>query len=265
MSVEYEIEGRVAIVTGGSSGMGFASAKGLAAQGVKLLLLSRSVEKLNKAKAEIEESTSVEVEVLAGDVSDKSLAPKAIALAMEKYGQIDILINNAGGPPMGGFLEQDEDSWEQALEQNLKSVIRFTTAAAPHMIENKWGRIINITSTSSKEPYGGMVLSSTVRAGVHAFAKSVAAELAPNGVTINTLGPGGVLTGRLTSLLETAAERQGKPYEELLAASQASIPIGRFADPEEFADMVLFLASERGRYVTGTSIMVDGGLTKGLF
>jgi 3-oxoacyl-[acyl-carrier protein] reductase len=265
VSVDYELEGRVALVTGGSAGMGYASAKALAEQGVNVVLIARDPDKLAAARDTLTASTSAEVEIIAGDVREKWLAQKAVNLANERWGHVDILVNNAGGPPMGGFLEQDEETWDQALEQNLKSVIRFTGAVAPQMIDRGWGRVINITSTLAKEPSGPMVLSSTARAAVSAFSKSISAELAGQGVTINTLCPGGVLTDRLNSLLVTSAERQDKSYDEVLEASQSSIPIGRFADPSEFADMVLFLASERGRYVTGTTIMVDGGLTRGVF
>jgi 3-oxoacyl-[acyl-carrier protein] reductase len=265
MSVNYEIDNRVAIITGASSGIGFAAAKGLALQGVNLVLVSRTEEKLKYAQAEIKALANVEVEIFSGDVIDKSLSQKVIDLAVSKWGKVDILVNNAGGPPMGSFLEHDDDAWDEALDQNLKSTIRFTRAVAPLMIANSWGRIINITSTLAKEPTPLMVLSATARAGVSAFSKSISSELAEYGVTINTLCPGGVLTERLHSLLMTAAEKQEKSYQEVLESSQATIPLGRFAEPEEFADMLVFMASERARYITGTTVMVDGGLTKGVF
>ena len=265
MSVDYEIAGRVAIVTGASSGMGLASAIELARQGVNLILISRNEDKLVLAKAEILTETNVEVEIFPGNVIEQNLPSKAVELALDKWGRVDILVNNAGGPPMGSFLDQDDGAWDEAIEQNLKSVIRFTRAVAPKMIENKWGRIINITSTLAKEPSPEMVLSATARAGVSAFAKSISSELAEYGVTVNTLCPGGELTDRLHGLLTTAAEMEGQTYDEVLQASQSMIPIGRFADPREFADMLVFIASERARYITGTTIMVDGGLTKGIF
>jgi 3-oxoacyl-[acyl-carrier protein] reductase len=265
MSVNYEINDRVAIITGASSGIGFAAAKGLALQGVNLVLVSRTEDKLKNAQAEILALADVEVEIFSGNVTDKYLSQKVVDLAMSKWGKIDILINNAGGPPMGSFLEHEDDVWDEALDQNLKSVIRFTRSVSPIMIKNKWGRIINITSTLAKEPTPLMVLSATARAGVSAFSKSISAELAEYGITINTLCPGGVLTDRLHSLLVTAAEKQEKSYDDVLKMSQATIPIGRFAEPEEFADMLVFMASERARYITGTTVMVDGGLTKGIF
>jgi len=265
MSVNYEIDNRVAIITGASSGIGFAAAKGLALQGVNLILVSRSEEKLKNAQAKIKALANVDVEIFSGDVVDKTLPQKVVDLAVSKWGKVDILINNAGGPPMGSFLEHDDDTWDEALDQNLIGTIRFTRAVAPLMISNNWGRIINITSTLAKEPTPLMVLSATARAGVSAFSKSISSGLAKDGVTVNTLCPGGVLTERLENLLITAAEKQEKSYEEVLKSSQATIPLGRFAEPEEFADMLVFMASERARYITGTTVMVDGGLTKGIF
>ena len=265
MTVDYELKGRTAIVTGASAGMGKASAIGLASQGVNLLLIARDPQRLRQTCEEIEAASKVMVLTLAGSVTERDLPSKAVSMVIDKWHRLDILVNNAGGPGMGSFLEQDDDAWDAALEQNLKSVIRFTRAAAPRMIERKWGRVINITSTLAKEPSPAMVLSATARAGVSAFSKAISAELAPNGVTINTLCPGGVLTSRLQNLVQTAAQKQNKPYEEILAQSQASIPIGRFAQPEEFADVLLFFASERARYMTGTTVMVDGGLTKSIF
>ena len=245
--------------------MGKASAMGLAQQGAHVMLVSRSQDKLTVAKAEIEAATDVTVLTLAGDVSAAETAEQAVAMTLAEWGHVDILLNNAGGPPPGSFLEKSDSDWDAAFDLSLKSAIRFSTTAAPHMVKQNWGRIINITSTAAKEPSSSMVLSATSRAAVSAYSKSIATELAPQGVTVNTLCPGGVLTDRLRSLLESTAETQGKSYQELLDASRALIPIGRFAEPEEFADAVVFFASERARYLTGVTLVVDGGLTKGIF
>ena len=265
MSVDYKLEGKVAIVTGSSSGMGKASAERLASQGVNLVMVSRNQKKLDEAANEIRHLHKVGVLSHAGDVGETSLPQIVIDLAEEKWGRCDILVNNSGGPPMGSFLEQNDETWAVAINNNLMSTIRFSTCASRVMLKNNWGRIINITSSLAKEPTAAMVLSATARAGVSAFSKSISSELAAKGITINTLCPGGVLTDRLVNLIKTAADSQNRPYEEVLQESQNSIPIGRFASTEEFADVLLFLASENGRYVTGVSLMVDGGLTKGVF
>ncbi|MBI4449788.1 SDR family oxidoreductase, partial [Candidatus Uhrbacteria bacterium] len=182
-----------------------------------------------------------------------------------RWGSLHIVVNNAGGPPSGSFLQHVDTVWETAIHQNLLSVVRMARAVAPLMREQRWGRIISISSTVAKEPTPAMVVSATARAGVSAFTKAIASELAPFGITVNVILPGGVRTERLTSLVRTNAERTGRSYEYLLAERETSIPIGRFAAPEEIANVALFLASEQSSYVTGTSIVVDGALTKGVY
>ena len=224
MSVDYEIQGRVAIVTGASAGMGKASAVALAQQGVNLVLIARNTSRLDEAKTEIEQKSGVDVIALGGSVTEPDLAQKAVAIALARWQTIDILINNAGGPPPGSFLQHDDSVWDAALNQNLKSTIRFTRAVAPHMMEKKWGRIISITSTLAKEPSANMVLSATARAGVSAFSKAISFELAPHGITVNTLCPGGVLTDRLHSLVTSSAHKQKKNSPKLLRKVRAAFP-----------------------------------------
>jgi 3-oxoacyl-[acyl-carrier protein] reductase len=263
--MKMELEGRVALVTGGSKGMGRATAAALAGEGCEICLLARDPEMLVDAAAAIAEQNGREVLTVTGDVARAELAQETIDRIVERFGRIDILVNNAGGPPMGSFLDHDAAAWDAALQTNLLSVVGFTRAAAPHMIANAWGRVINITSTLAKEPTGPMVLSASARAAVSAFSKAVSAELAPHNVTINTVCPGGVLTDRLVGLIEAGAAGGKVSYDEQLKASQSLIPMDRFAAPEEVADVIVFLASQRGSYVTGTSLMVDGALTKSAF
>ena len=263
--IDYELNGKRALVTGGSSGMGKCAAIKLAREGVNVLIVSRSEEKLASAVKEINESSDSKIEYMVGDVKEPTLANRAVQKVKDLWGGCDILVNNAGGPPMKNFLECDDESWDEALQQNLMSVVRLSKAALPDMLERKWGRIINITSTLAKEPTPPMILSATARAAVSVFTKSIATEFASKGVTVNTLCPGGVLTERLHSLVESAAVKQNITFNEALENSQKIIPMGRFASVDEFADTLLFLASERARYLTGLNLMVDGGLTKSAF
>jgi 3-oxoacyl-[acyl-carrier protein] reductase len=174
------------------------------------------------------------------------------------------LINNSGGPPPGLFHEKDDDDWVTALNLNLLSAIRFSKLIYPIMAKNSYGRIINILSLLAKEPTPNMVLSSTSRAGLIAFAKSVSHDLGPLGITINNICPGGVLTDRLKSLLETGASSLNIDYEEHFNNRVSTVPLGRFANPEEIGDLVAFLVSEKAGFITGTSIIADGGQGKGI-
>jgi 3-oxoacyl-[acyl-carrier protein] reductase len=263
--MDLEIRNRAAIVTGGSKGMGKAIALKLATEGARICLVAREEEALRKAVSDVSEISTEEVLFVAGDVSNPALANEVVDKVASAWGQTDILINNAGGPPMGSFLDHDDQAWLAALQLNLLSTVRFTTAVAPGMKQQQWGRIVNITSSLAKEPSAPMVLSATARAGVSAFSKSISHELAEDNVTINTILPGGVKTDRLLSLMKVRAETDGIPLDELVLQRAANLPIKRFAEPEEIADVVAFLTSERGGYVTGTSIAVDGGLTKATF
>lgn len=263
--MDYGLKGRCALVTGASRGMGRAIASLLAAEGANVALVARDPEILEATASRIRETADGEVLAISGDVSAADTTTAVIATLEEKWGRLDILVNNGGGPPPGSFLDHDDMAWQNAIDLNLMSVIRFTRTAVPLMKAGGWGRIVNITSTLAKEPTSGMVLSATARAGVSAFSKAVAAEIAPMGITINTVCPGGVRTDRLVSLFETMAEQQEKSAEALIEGAVASIPMGRFAEPEEFAQFVVFLTSERAGYITGTTLSVDGGLTKGVY
>jgi 3-oxoacyl-[acyl-carrier protein] reductase len=256
---------KVALVTGASKGIGKAISLSFAEHGARVCLLSRSEAALVSAIEEIRPIARHEPIYFVGDVADPQCAQSAVQHLQTVHSRIDILVNNAGGPPTGSFLNHSEESWNSALQQNLLSVIRFSRSVAPLMIEQKYGRILNITSTLAKEPSAAMVLSATARAGVSAFAKSISAELAPHGITVNTLAPGGVTTDRLMSLLEKQSQAEEIPFEAAMSRAVASVPLGRMATPSEFASVAVFLASEAASYVTGANIMVDGGLTRSIF
>jgi 3-oxoacyl-[acyl-carrier protein] reductase len=260
--VEFGLRNRVALVTGASKGMGFATARAFAREGAKVLMVARGADALAEAAATIRQA-GAEVETLAGDVTEPQLAARAVGACVQRWGAVHILVNNAGGPPMGTVAEQTDEAWNGAVQQNLMSTVRFCREALPVMQKEKWGRIVSITSTLAKEPAPAMVLSATTRSGVAAFTKAIALEYAPHNITANVVCPGGVLTDRLVQLLKARAEREKRSYDELLTESQASIPAKRFAQPEEIANVIVFLASDAGGYVNGVHLSVDGALTRG--
>lgn len=259
--MDLELKNKVAIVTGASKGMGLATVKRLIDEGVKVMMVARNESRLNALKNEFE-SLGKKIKIFVADVADKGVAEKVVEETIKDWGKIDILINNAGGPPMGSFLDFDDKNWLDAINTNLLSCIYFSKAVVPHMKKHKWGRIVSITSTLAKEPAPVMVLSSTVRAGVGAFTKSISLELAADNITANVICPGGVLTDRLIELIEVRSKNENEPYEKLLAQSEQGIPAKRFADPVEIADSILFLVSEKGSYINGVSLAVDGSLLK---
>lgn len=263
--MKMQIEERCALITGASKGIGRAIAEGLAREGVNVCIVARGEKELAEAATQIKDQTGVKVFWKTADVSQHRDLKSIFDFALEHLGKVDILINNAGGPKPGGLLSLTEQDWDSAINQTLRSVIRLTTFAVPGMIERNWGRIVTVTSTVAKEPSPTMILSATNRAGVTAFTKSLSYDLAPHSVTINTVCPGGVITDRLRQLLEMRSQSEGIPYDNLLRENQKIIPMARYATPDELADYVVFLCSERGRYITGTALSVDGGLSKGLF
>ena len=260
--MELGLKGRVAIVTGASKGMGFATARAFAREGARVLMISRTPETLSAAEQSIRKGGG-EVMSLAGDVADPGLPARALAECVSKRGTVHALVNNAGGPPPGTLMEQDDAAWAAALDRNLMATIRFTRAVIPAMTKQKWGRIVSITSTIAKEPAPSMVLSATARSGVAAFTKAIASELAASNVTVNVVNPGSVLTDRSRELIGARAKRENRNYDEVLAESQATTPAKRFATPEEIANVIVFLASDAASYVNGVSLSVDGALTKG--
>ncbi len=256
------LEGKVALVTGSSGGIGYSTAELLAQVGVKVFLVSRDETQLTYAASKIRQFGGV-CDGMVGDVLDIGLPLRAVEKIAGLWGEVDILVNNAGGPPIGTFLEFGYDAWSRALDTNLLASVRFTQAVTPSMRERNWGRIISISSSVAKEPSPEMVLSATARAGLSAFTKAVSIELASKNITVNVICPGGVKTDRLKTLFQSKAERESLNYSDLLRAVEESIPIQRFADPSEIAGVALFLASKYGSYITGVSLTVDGGLTKG--
>ena len=263
--MDLGIKDKVAIVAASSKGLGKAVAFGLAREGVKLTLCARGKDELDKTAKEIASETSSEVLALDCDVSKTSDIKKVVDETIKKYSRIDIMVNNAGGPPTGTFLDFSLEDWQRAIELNLFSTITFSREVLPRMVEQGWGRIVNITSVAVKQPIDGLILSNTARAGVIGLAKTLSNEFGQYNITVNNVCPGRILTDRIIHLATEKARREGRTVDEALKLMEQDVPMKRIGKPQELADLVVFLASERASYITGTTIQVDGGVTRGIF
>jgi len=263
--MDLGIRDKVAIVAASSKGLGKAIALGLAEEGVRLTICSRGKESLGKTAEEIRSTTGAEVLAIQADVSKIEDITNIVAETIKRYSTVHILVNNAGGPPFGNLLDFSNDDWQKALELNLLSTINFTKEIIPYMRKQKWGRIINIASVAVKQPIDGLILSNTARAGVIGFAKTVSNEFARDNVLVNNVCPGRILTDRIIHLAQERTKRDNKTIEDVINSMEQDLPMGRIGKPEELANLVVFLASERASYVTGTTIQVDGGVVKGIF
>src|SRR5437588_1493329 len=263
--MDLGLKNRVAIVAAASRGIGFACARELAREGARVFLCSRDVNHASAAAKKIHEETGADVAGIACDVTNDADAQAFVNLALERAGRIDICVTNAGGPPAKVFAETDLDLFRKAFEQNALSAIRLAKLTLPGMLERKWGRIVNITSVSVKQPIDGLLLSNTVRAGLTGWAKTVSNEVAAQGVTVNNVAPGYTLTERQDYLAEVRAKTLGKSKQEIIDSWADQAPIRRMAQPEEIGAAVAFLASERASYITGVTLQVDGGWVKSLF
>jgi len=253
--MDFNISDKVALVTGGSKGIGLAVSQGLAAEGVRVVVSARDEEVVNTTVSNIRDKGG-EAFGIAADVSS-ALGLVELFDKMESYtGLPDILVVNAGGPPPGTAANMDDSAWEAGYDLTLMSAVRLTRLALPKMQEQQWGRIINITSVSVKQPVANLALSNAFRAGVTGFAKTLSTEVAGQGITVNNVGPGYTDTQRLNALF---ADEEAKA-----AFASNTIPAKRLATPEEVAAPVIFLASEQAAYITGQTISVDGGFVKGL-
>lgn len=263
--MDLKLKGKNAIVCASSKGIGYAVAKGLLKEGVNVIINSRNEEECEKAAKSLHSISDSKVLPVPGDLANP-LTPEIIFKeATKKFGGIDILFNNCGGPPMKSILETENSDWGNAYNSILMSSVRLTKLVIPKMISKKWGRIITLGSSVMKEPSSQMVLSATFRAAVVSFMKSISSELAPHGVTVNTISTGGVITERLKNLVLESSKRQGISYAEALSSASKSIPVKRLASPEEFSQAIIFLSSELSSYITGECLSIDGGLTRAAF
>ena len=262
--MDLGIKNKVALVAGGSMGLGRAVALAMAREGAKVAICALDDPSLPAAEKLLRSETGDEVLAVAADVSDPLQATQFVRKALAHFGTVDILVNNAGGPPSMNFLEIDDTMWANGFRLNLLSTIVMTREVVPVMKEKRWGRIINMTSISVKQPIDGLILSNTVRSGVIGLAKTLSTELAPFNVTVNSVCPGYTLTDRVRNLAKVVAEKEKVTPEAVIKRWEATIPMGRLGTPEEFAALVTFLASEQAGYITGAAIQIDGGWYRGV-
>ena len=262
--MDLGLKDRVAIVAASSHGLGQATARGLAAEGCKVAMCSRNLKAVEAAAEEIRGKQGADAYYEAFDVTDAAAVQRFVDNVAKRFGRIDICVTNAGGPPAKGFMATTVEEWKRAAELNFLSVVYFAHQVIPHMQRNHWGRIITITSVAVKQPVPDLVLSNAVRSAVGGLVKSLANEFGKDGILVNNVGPGYTGTDRLKELARARSASQHKSEEEIFAAWASDSALKRIAEPKEVADTIVWLASERASYITGQTILVDGGAYKGL-
>jgi 3-oxoacyl-[acyl-carrier protein] reductase len=262
--MDLELAGKVAWVNGASSGLGRASAEKLAAEGAAVAISSRSEDLLKQGADEISEATGSRCIVVPLDVTDADAITEAHRRIVDELGTVDILVSNAGGPPPGGFDDFDDETLYAAFTLTTASAWRLTKAVAPAMKEKRSGRIIFLTSSSTKEIIPTLLLSNMMRAAVVGMAKTLSKDLGAHGIRVVCVAPGRVETKRLQQIDDATAARTGKPTEEIRAGMISTIPLGRYGAPDEFGDVVAWVASERASFINGTTVVVDGGMLNGV-
>ena len=264
--MDLQLDGTVAYVTAASKGLGLASAKRLAAEGANVVISSRSTERLNEAKAEIVEETRIDADAVLTiecDITDMNAIQEAVRVSVERFGELDVLVNNHGGPPAIPFNEADESDWDNAFELVIKSNIWHIESALPHLQNSDQGTVVTVTSASAQEPSENHALSNVFRLGLYGLSKTIAVEY-PS-VRSNVIAPRFVMTDRIEYKIEKRAEYRNTSFEEALETREEEVIIDRAGDPEEFGDAVAFVASPRASYTTGDVIHVDGGWKRGVF
>lgn len=262
--MELGLTGKVAIVGGSSRGIGKAIALALAQEGCDVAICARGDDALKTTAEEIRSQTGARILPLVCDMSSYDDIKRLVRETAKTFGRIDIVVNNAGGPPLGIFDDFSEQEWQQAVDQNFLSAVRTTREALPHL-RRQGGRIINITSVTVKQPIDRLILSNAVRLAVVGMAKTLSREVAKDGITVNNVCPGNIATQRLLSLFEARAQREGRSFQEVLEEEESRTPTGFLGDPADVAALVVFLASKQARYISGATIQVDGASTTAVF
>jgi 3-oxoacyl-[acyl-carrier protein] reductase len=258
--MDLGLAGKTAIVAASSKGLGKASALALAREGANVTVCARSEGRLEAAAQEIHEQTGAQVLAVQADLTDAAAIQRVVDSTVARFGGVDVLVNNSGGPPVGQFPDLSDEDWRAGFEVVTLGFVRFTRAVIPHMSAKRWGRILGIQSSSVKQPVAGIHLSNGIRPGIAGLMKSLMPELARNGITINLVLPGSFLTSRIHPDLGSDDPQVRKTAEEQLAPVAATIPLGRLGKPIELGNVVAFLASEQASYITGAVYQVDGGI-----
>ncbi|MDM9383975.1 SDR family oxidoreductase [Chlorogloeopsis sp. ULAP01] len=266
MSLDLKLSGKTAIVTGGSAGIGLAIAKGLYTEGVNVVITARNLEKLEKAVADIQSLNTLGAKVIAisADLTQAESIDRVISTSLAQFGQIDILINNAGSARAGSFLELDDNAFLDAWNLKLLGYIRLVKAVVPHFKNRRDGRIVNIIGGAGRTPRPNFLPGGTTNAALLNFTRGISKELAQDNIRINAISPGLTGTERAERLAEQNAQARGVSVEEIKAESLQAIPLGKIVKPEEIAALALFLVSDLASSITGAEILVDGGQTPGV-
>ena len=262
--MDLGLKTRVALIAASSQGIGLATAEAFAAEGCRIAMCSRNNQTLQSAAEKIRKHHNTEVLAEALDVTDPAAISRFVAGVAAKFGTVDICVTNAGGPPAKGFLAATLDDWQRAIAANFLSTVYFAREVIPHMQRKHWGRIITITSITTKQPVADLVLSNAVRAAVVGLVKSLANEFGKDGILVNNVAPGFTATDRLKELAKSRSTASGKNEQEIFDAWAADAPLKRLGEPREVAEIIVWLASDRASYVTGQTVLVDGGVYKGL-